>query len=334
MTPPAPRLEAAPPRAALGSARDLRARLPARHDPPLAVALWAGLFAEEGLLGAAARRRALRRVLRALPAAVVLSVTAVAARWPYTIRSAGAAQVLAFLALAAALVLVTRRAGAELEGGGTLGRRTTLELGALTVLAAAVAAQLAASAGLAGEASLHPLVYLVLCAWAALSPRPVALLLAGFAVALEAACWWGRGANPGELAGASAAAGFAVAFALLQHGVLGSRVAATRRAERVAVARRRRELDRRARELRLLASASAGAAAEGGIEERAERAERLTEAAVLEAGAAARGLLEVAEVGLRAHAVAIWSLSADDAELRAVGRACPRRAALDATPGR
>jgi len=130
-------------------------------------------------------------------------------------------------------------------------------------------------------------------------------------VALELLGWWLRGAERAELPVAAARAGFVALFAALYQGVLGARIAAGRRAEAAAVERRRRELDERARQLRLLAATSEPGGGEGD-----ERAERLAEAAVLEADAAARALLELAEAALRAHTVAVWRISDDDRELR------------------
>ncbi|HET9595359.1 MAG TPA: diguanylate cyclase, partial [Anaeromyxobacteraceae bacterium] len=74
-------------------------------------------------------------------------------------------------------------------------------------------------------------------------------------------------------------------------------------------ARRRRELDARARRLRLLAGGDPG------DQDPEERARALADAAVLETDAAARGLLGVAQRALRADTVAAWLLSEDDAVL-------------------
>ncbi|MFL5262210.1 MAG: diguanylate cyclase, partial [Anaeromyxobacteraceae bacterium] len=156
--------------------------------------------------------------------------------------------------------------------------------------------------------------YLVAAALAAAQPRGAGIALVAAALGLEGAAWWARGGlRAGALASALHAA-FLLAFALLYHGVLGARIAAGRRAEEAALERRRRELDERARQLRLLAGSSD--AGEPGEDDRTERAERLAEAAVLEADAAVRGLLDVAERALRAHTVAAWLLTDDDRELR------------------
>jgi two-component system, cell cycle response regulator len=306
---PAPELKA--PRAPLGSARDVRTRLAAqrRPAPPLAVAAYAALLGDAGLVGPPRQRRALRFVARSAPAAVAVAGGALVALGAF----AGAARVplaVAGGALAASAAALVVRRIAAVRAGRQPALREELELGSVLLVGAAAAAQ-GSPAVLGFDAPLHPFVYLAVATFAALLPRAAGVALAGAALALEALLWWGEGAQAAGLPALGVRAGFVVLFAVLYHGVLGARIAAGRRAEAAAVERRRRELDERARQLRLLAGAS-----EVGEGDRAERAERLAEAAVLEADGAVRGLLEVAETALRAHTVAAWLLSEDDRELR------------------
>jgi two-component system, cell cycle response regulator len=138
----------------------------------------------------------------------------------------------------------------------------------------------------------------------------VGLALVALAVVLEALVWAGRGAHAWDLPPAIVHAGFVALFAVLYHAALGAQLAAGRRAEADAVARRLKEIASRAEELRLLAPG----AGPGG--DPAERERRWTEAAVVEVEAAVRGALEVAGLALRSHTCAVFMLSPDDRELR------------------
>lgn len=308
MTPLARELR--PARAAVGSARETRARLSSQRSRPALVSAYVVFLGESGYFGAPARRRLVRFALRSAPAAAVLAASALVALRAFAERPLGLTQGIAAAVVGSALFVVGRRRVEALRAGRRPGSREELELGALLLVVAFAVAQ--ASQGLAGsEPALQPLVYLTLAAVAALHRRSVGAALVGFAVALEAVQWWSRGAETDELPSMAAHVGFAVAFAALYHRVLGGRVAASRKAEDAAVDRRRRELDERARQLRLLPVA--GAPMEG---DRTERAARLTEAAVLESEAAARGLLAIVEGALRAHTSAVYLLSDDDAELQ------------------
>jgi diguanylate cyclase (GGDEF)-like protein len=138
----------------------------------------------------------------------------------------------------------------------------------------------------------------------------VGYALVALAIVLEVLTWVARGAAPWALPGVAVHAGFVALFAVLHRAVLAARIASARRAEAAAVQRRLVEIAERARELRLLAP---GAAADP---DAAERGRRWTEAAVVEVEAAVRGALEIAEVALRSHTVAVFTLSPDDRELR------------------
>ena len=297
----------APPRAALASARGMRARLPPPRSRPLLVALYAALLGEGGLLGPAARRRAARFVVRSTPAAVALAGSALVSvrTWgePW-----GARQGVACAVLFSTVAAVTWRRVTLVRRGRPATVREELELGSLVLVLAFAVAQ--ASEPIL-KVHLQPIVYLALAALVALMPRGVGAALALIALGLEAALWWCGGAELAELASAAARAGFLCSFALLYQTLLGARIAAGRRAEEAAIERRKLELDERARQLRLLT-----AAGEAGGGDREERAARLAEAAVLETEASSRGLLQVASAAFGAHTAAVWLLTEDDSELR------------------
>lgn len=307
MTPPAA-LPPLPPRAPVGSARELRDRLAPPRSRPVLVLLWAAVLGEEGVAGPSARRRLRRAGLRSVPAMAAAGAAALLVARPAA-APLGWREAVAGLVLAGALsaVLAGRLRGAR--QGKRLGRREALELGALVLVAAFALARAAEAGGLGRDGALQPLVYLAVAALSATLPRGPGLALVGGAVALEGVLWWAHGARPVQLPLALGRAAFVALFAVLYHGVLGARIAAGRRAEEAALERRRRELDDRARLLRLLAGGEPGEA------DRTERAARLSEAAVLETDGAARGLLEVAATALSAHTAAVWLLSPDDREL-------------------
>ncbi|HTP26699.1 MAG TPA: sensor domain-containing diguanylate cyclase [Anaeromyxobacteraceae bacterium] len=306
MTPPG---ELAVPRAPVGSARETRARLPARRSSSLSASLRCLLLGQAGLVGAPARRRLLRLAQQSFPVVVgaVLAML-LALRW-FADLPLGGAQVAALAALATAFGVVCFRAVAAVRHGRRASWRESVELGWLVLVASFVAAQVSEKLGLR-DAPLQSVVYLAMAVLIALVPRRAGATLALLALGLESLLWWSRGAVLEELPLFAAHALFIAAFAALYGGLLGARIAAGRRAEQAALDRRRRELDERARELRLSPPGEVG---EG---DRVERAARLSEAAVLEAGAAARELLGVAQAALGAHTVAVWLLSEDDAELR------------------
>jgi GAF domain-containing protein len=124
--------------------------------------------------------------------------------------------------------------------------------------------------------------------------------------------WWTSGAPDGDLPGVLARVGFILLFAVLYHAVLWARLAAARRNEREAVDRRLRDLDERAREMRLLSPRGMDRAASGGEEQALLRGR----AAAVQVEAAMAGAMEVAEAALRSHTCALYLLSQDDATLR------------------
>jgi diguanylate cyclase (GGDEF)-like protein len=259
-------------------------------------------------VGEAVRRRAVRLALRAAPAVAILLGAAAVVRGEF---ARPALRPVAWLGLALLAVAAgwagIRRARRSGEGRGAA-LPEQLEIGGLLAVAAAAVAQLSAAGP--EEVPLFPLVYVATAVAVAFLSRAAGLAAAGLAALLQLGAWWARGAAGAELPGVAARVTFVVLFALLYHAVLWARLAAARHAERTAVEARLREIDERARELRLLAPG----AGEAGDEE--ERARERARAAVVEVEAAMRGALEVAEVALRAHTCAVFLLSPDDRRLQ------------------
>ncbi|HUK66146.1 MAG TPA: sensor domain-containing diguanylate cyclase [Anaeromyxobacteraceae bacterium] len=301
----------APPREPAGRARELKTRLPVRRSRPWLVSSYAILLSESGLVGGVARRRLRRLAVRALPSLVAVGIAALLALRVFADAPVEPPLLAALGGLAAALGAVAWRNAAAARSGRPARFRDGMELGALALVGSFVVAQLWEAHGPRGT-SLAPLVDLTLAALVALMPREVAASLLALALALHGLLFWREGAGLAQLPRLVLRAAFTSLFAVLYYLALGARMAAGRRAEQAAVDRRLRELDERARELRLLAPVSE--AGEG--EERSERAERLAEAAVLETDAAAEGLLEMAWLALGASQAAVYLLTADDAELR------------------
>jgi diguanylate cyclase (GGDEF)-like protein len=299
---------ATPERAPIGAAADVRARLALQRPRPLLVRLYAALFSEMGLAGPPARRRVRRAVLGCVPAAVAVATAALVAVGGFEGDAAAWRQAAALLALFAALAGTMVRRALRARAGELPAAREQLEIGALMVIAAYAVAQ--ATGGGQGESPFQPFVYLVMAFLVAFLGRWVGLALVALAVLLELLAWVSRGAAPWGLPAVAVHAGFVTLFAVLYHAVLAARMASARRAEKAAIARRLADLAERARELRLLAPGTAGDA------DPDERDRRWSEAAVVEVEAAVRGALEVAEVALRSHTVAVLLLSPDDRELR------------------
>jgi diguanylate cyclase (GGDEF)-like protein len=164
-----------------------------------------------------------------------------------------------------------------------------------------------AAGGGASESPLQPLVYLVMAFLVAFLSRAAGFALVGLALLVELLGWHVRGGGGAwELAAAVVHSGFVALFAVLYHAVLAAHVAAGRRTERAAVARRLAEIEERARELRLLGP--------GGMAPHDEPS--WTAAAVVEVEAAVSGVLEVAEAAVRCRTCAVYLLSEDERELR------------------
>ena len=302
-------------RAPVGRTPTLRDRLARQRPRPILVRAYAALFSEMGLAGPPARRRALRGVARSAPATVVLGMTALLLGRSFDGPALGWPEVAALAVLAVSLATAIWRRAEGAAAGREARPREQLELGALFVVAAYAVVQTVG--GGAPESALQPLVYLVSAFLVAFLDRKVGLALVAMAAGLEVGLWRARGGHPLDLPAAVAHAGFVALFALLYHAVLAAHVAAGRRAERVAVERRLREIEERAQEFRRLAPTGTASGA-------GERERRWTEAAVVEVEAAVRGAVDVAEAALRSHTCAVFLLTDDDQHL--VLRECRSRA--------
>jgi len=146
---------------------------------------------------------------------------------------------------------------------------------------------------------LQPLMYLLAAGYVLALPLKLALPLLGALLALDAAL------TP-ELPQLLAHASFTALFAALYHTLLGARLAAARRAERVAVRRRVADAEVRARELRLIAVSS----------DPPDAAERHLLAGVAEVEEVLRGALAIADAALRPHTIAVFLLSPDGESVR------------------
>jgi diguanylate cyclase (GGDEF)-like protein len=277
------------------------ARLGAQRPRPILVRLYGAIFSELGLLGWPARRRLGRFVLRSAPPAVAAVVLALVLLRAFEGTAQGWPQTVALALLSMMLAVAAASRGRSASAGKPVGLRAQIEMGAL-FLAAAHAVLQAASGG-ALESPMQPLLYLLMAFVVAFLERPAAAAIGGAAVALELGLWWSRGGNAVELPSALMHAGFVLLFGVLYHAVLAAQVAASQRAEREAIERRLAEIDRSAREFRLL---------QPGTGDGASSHQRLTEAAVVEIEAAVRGALEIAEVALHTHTCALFLLSDDD----------------------
>ncbi len=254
------------------------------------------------LWGGAARRA--RRHAPWVAASAVIGLLALGRfrRFP----ACGWTEAASLAALLAGLAgVLVRRARRAMEGRQPR-LRDDLELG-LILLTLAESVSLLAG-GLHGP--FYPIVYLVVAFLVAFLRPAAGVALAAAAIAIDLLAFTGARALPAAWPELSAHAAFLALFALLYQLVLAVQVAAARRAEGQAVARRLLRLDERAREYRLIAAGSeeADASPEG-------RA-RWTAAAVREVEQAVGSALEIAERALHAHTCAVFLLSADDRALK------------------
>jgi two-component system, cell cycle response regulator len=296
-----------PARAPVGATPSVQQRLARQRPRPLAVRLYAVLFSDLGVLGAPARRRALRFAARSLPAVVAVGIGALVPLRAFARPAEGWAQAGAMAALAVALAAVLWRAVARRAAGARATYREQLELGSLFVVAAYAVAQ--AGGAETGESPLQPAVYLVMAFLVAFLAPPASAGLVGLGVALEVLQWIGRGARAWDLPETIVHAGFVVVFAVLYYAALGAQVAAGRRDERISIDRRMKEIDQLARAFRLTVAAPDDA------EDPVERERRWTEGAVIEIEAAVGGALEIAEAALRSQTCALFWLSDDEKTL-------------------
>lgn len=266
-------------------------------------------YRDDGRLGPPVRRRLGRAVVRTLPGAVAVLAAAGVARGSFARPGIGPEQWVVLVLLGAAASVSAVRAVRRSAEGRPARVGEQLEIGTIFVVGAAALAQLAAAGG--GEGPLFPLVYLTAAVAVSFLSLPVGLALVALAAALQLGVWWSAGAPPAGLPGVLARVGFILLFAVLYHAVLWARLAAAQRNEREAVDRRLRELDERAREMRLLSPRGLDREQSGGE----ERALARGRAAAVQVEAAMAGAMEVAEAALRSHTCALYLLSADDATL-------------------
>ncbi|HET8732723.1 MAG TPA: diguanylate cyclase, partial [Anaeromyxobacteraceae bacterium] len=265
---------------------------------------------DDGILGPPVRRRIGRAVSRATPGAIALLGAAGVVRGGFARPGTGLQEWIVLALLGGATAVAVARAVRRSGEGRAARTGEQLELGALFVVGAAALAQLGSSGD--GEGPLFPLVYLTAAVAVSFLSLPGGLALVGLASALQVGVWWTAGAAPSVLPGVLARVGFILLFAVLYHAVLWARLAAVRRNEREAVDRRLRELDERAREIRMLSPRGTGGEPPG-----AEPRELLRgRAAAVQVEAAMGGALDVAEAALRSHTCALFLLSADDATLK------------------
>jgi len=287
--------------------RARRRRLQPREGASRRQRLADAVLRDAGALGRAARRRAAGRALRAAPAAALLLGLAEVLLRRFARPALGPLEWLTLALLGGCSAWAALRMARRSAEGRSARAAEQLELGGLAIVGAAALAQLAAEGG--AEGPLFPLVYLAAAVSVAFLARGVGLVLVGLAAAIQLATFWMRGSPREDLPALAARVGFVVLFGLLYHAVLWARLAAARHAEREAVERRLREIDERARELRLLTPSG------GRVSDEEERTRQRGRAAVVEVEAAFRGALEVAEVALRSHTCALFLLSPDDREL-------------------
>ncbi len=157
---------------------------------------------------------------------------------------------------------------------------------------------------------LYPTVYLVMAFLVAFLRPAAGALLTLAALALDLLAFAGQGALPRAWPELAAHAGFLGLFAVLYQVVLAAQIAASRRAEGQAVARRLRHLDERAREYRLIAAGSEE------VDSTAAGQARWVAAAVREVEQAVGSALEIAERALHTHTCAVFLLSGDDRDLK------------------
>jgi diguanylate cyclase (GGDEF)-like protein len=176
-------------------------------------------------------------------------------------------------------------------------RREELEFGGVLLAAAYVAVAL-------GGDLVFPVVYLLAAILMTWLSTPSGVVLVAAAVLLDAVL-----TLPGAPGVFAARTAFLVAFSGLYHLVLSARLRLARQAEAEAVKHTLKELEDRARTFRLVSSGAESAPGE-------KDQEKWLLAAVKEIEGATGSALEVAEVALKCHTVAVFLLGADDRSLK------------------
>ena len=278
----------------------------------------------------ARRRRAMHWAsLGALPLAIAAGAVLLVCGAFLPARVASARQVGPWVLLVAAgLFAAARQLRLALRGTGLVRSRDRSAAGlhraprswsveAAALLAVGTLALIQLTGG--AQSPLGPFIYLLGAGYVLALPLPIACALVcallGFDTALLLS-------SPGPLSQAlrerwpivASHAGFTVLFASLYHALLAARLHRSQRAEREAVGRRIAEAEERARELRLVATADAGAAEDEAGPDAARERHMLS--AVAEVEEALRGALAVAEAALRPHTVAVFLIGPDGESVR------------------
>ncbi len=176
-----------------------------------------------------------------------------------------------------------------------------LELGALALAAGYAVAR--TGGGLTSP--LYPVVYLLVAFLVAFLPARAGLGLTALAVVVDFASFVVQGALLQDWPVLVAHVGFLAVFAVLYHLVLRSQIVVRRATDDLADRNRRKDVAERARDYRLL-SAGEGDPAD----------ERWVTSAVREVEEAVGNALEVAEVALKTHTVAVFLAHGDDKLLK------------------
>ena len=200
------------------------------------------------------------------------------------------------------LLLIVIGLGALLRWG--LSQTTPLHHAVEGSLLAAVSALALTQATGGLWSPLYPLIYLLAAGYLLALPLRVSLPLVAALIGLDLAIF--APVLQAQWPLLLSHAGFTVLFAALYHALLSARLLLAQRAETTAVRRRVADVEERARELRLVATAGADG----------DTAGRQLLAGVAEIEEVLRGALSVAEAALHPHAVAIFLLAPDGESVR------------------
>jgi len=248
-------------------------------------------------------RSSLRRARRAAPALAGLGVLALLLAGGFQSLSAlGWLEVGLLGVLVAAIALSTVRRIRRESREQAHGPWEEVELGALLVVA--VYAMILPVGGL--QSPLYPLLYLLVAFLAAHLPGLGAAGLVALAVAIDAALFASRGAIDAQRTVLLVHAIFLALFALLSRLVLAGQIARQRAEARIA----RQQKDRRHAETARLVRVQHATEKET----RPLEDEAWTNAAIAEVSQAIDNALEVAEVAIGTHSIAVF-LFPDEAEL-------------------
>ncbi len=184
------------------------------------------------------------------------------------------------------------------RAGASTHLREELELGGSLIAAASCVVAI-------GGADLFPIVYLLMAFLVGFMSRVAGLTLLGVALVFDTVA--NRGASLSTIA---AHAAFLGLFAAMYHVVLAARLAAAKRAESGAVARRIREVEERARTFRLVSAGTQDSVP--GVKDQ----EKWLLASVKEIEGAVGSALEIAETALLSHTCAAFLLASDDRSLK------------------